>query len=140
MHIAIVSDAWRPQINGVVRTIETVVRLLQAEGHEVEVFGPDRFRTLPCPTYPEIRLSLMPGRRLSGMLDDFAPDRLHICSVLHTAFAMEIVGSVAAQCPGPTLASTCSQRSRSVSKSASTVRAAASTAGVGAASASWTRS
>ena len=50
-----------PQINGVVRTIETVVELLQAEGHEVEVFGPDRFRTLPCPTYPEIRLSLLPG-------------------------------------------------------------------------------
>ena len=62
LRIAIVSDAWRPQINGVVRTIETIVRLLQAEGHEVEVFGPDRFRTLPCPTYPEIRLSLFPSR------------------------------------------------------------------------------
>jgi hypothetical protein len=60
LRIAIVSDAWRPQINGVVRTIETIVKLLQAEGHEVEVFGPDRFRTLPCPTYPEIRLSVFP--------------------------------------------------------------------------------
>jgi glycosyltransferase involved in cell wall biosynthesis len=78
LRIAIVSDAWRPQINGVVRTIETIVRLLQAEGHEVEVFGPDRFRTLPCPTYPEIRLSLFPAARLNHMLKLFAPDAIHL--------------------------------------------------------------
>ena len=52
--------------------------LLQAEGHEVEVFGPDRFRTLPCPTYPEIRLSLFPGARLHHMLKLFAPDAIHL--------------------------------------------------------------
>lgn len=78
MRIAIISDAWRPQINGVVRTLETVARILRAEGHEVEVFGPDRFRTLPCPTYPEIRLSLFPSSRLAHMLTLFAPDALHI--------------------------------------------------------------
>jgi 1,2-diacylglycerol 3-alpha-glucosyltransferase/glucuronosyltransferase len=78
LRIAIVSDAWRPQINGVVRTIETVVKLLQAEGHEIEVFGPDRFRTLPCPTYPEIRLSLFPTARLHHMLKLFAPDAIHL--------------------------------------------------------------
>lgn len=78
MRIAIVSDAWRPQINGVVRTLETVARILRAEGHEVEVFGPDRFRTLPCPTYPEIRLSLFPSSRLSHMLTLFAPDAIHL--------------------------------------------------------------
>jgi glycosyltransferase involved in cell wall biosynthesis len=78
LRIAIVSDAWRPQINGVVRTIETVARLLRADGHEVEVFGPDRFRTLPCPTYPEIRLSLFPSARLAHMLKLFAPDAIHL--------------------------------------------------------------
>jgi len=78
LRIAIVSDAWRPQINGVVRTIETIVKLLQAEGHEIEVFGPDRFRTLPCPTYPEIRLSLFPAARLNHMLKLFAPDAIHL--------------------------------------------------------------
>ncbi len=78
MRIAIVSDAWRPQINGVVRTIETVSQLLRADGHEVEVFGPDRFRTLPCPTYPEIRLSLFPGARLAHMLKLFGPDAIHL--------------------------------------------------------------
>ena len=78
MRIAIVSDAWRPQINGVVRTIETVAQILRTEGHEVEVFGPDRFHTLPCPTYPEIRLSLLPSARLSHMLKLFAPDAIHL--------------------------------------------------------------
>jgi glycosyltransferase involved in cell wall biosynthesis len=78
LRIAIVSDAWRPQINGVVRTIETIVRLLQSDGHDVEVFGPDRFRTLPCPTYPEIRLSLFPRARLDHMLKLFAPDAIHL--------------------------------------------------------------
>ncbi len=78
MRIAIVSDAWRPQINGVVRTIETVAQLLRAEGHDVEVFGPDRFRTVPCPTYPEIRLSLFPAARLAHMLKLYAPDAIHL--------------------------------------------------------------
>ena len=63
MRIAIVSDAWFPQINGVVRTLDTVRGELLAMGHTVEVFGPDRFTTIPCPTYPEIRLALLPGRR-----------------------------------------------------------------------------
>jgi glycosyltransferase involved in cell wall biosynthesis len=78
LRIAIVTDAWRPQINGVVRTLEIVSRLLRAEGHEVEVFGPDRFRTIPCPTYPEIRLSLFPSSRLRHMLKLFAPDAIHL--------------------------------------------------------------
>jgi glycosyltransferase involved in cell wall biosynthesis len=78
LRIAIVSDAWRPQINGVVRTIETIVRLLRGVGHEVEVFGPDRFRTIPCPTYPEIRLALFPGARMAHMLKLFAPDAIHL--------------------------------------------------------------
>ena len=78
MRIAVVSDAWRPQINGVVRTLETIARLLQAAGHEVEVIGPDRFRTLPCPSYPEIRLSLFPSARLAHMLKLFAPDAIHL--------------------------------------------------------------
>lgn len=51
---------------------------MQTEGHEVEVFGPDRFRTVPCPTYPEIRLSLFPSARLHHMLKLFAPDAIHL--------------------------------------------------------------
>ncbi len=49
-------------------------------GHAVEVIGPDRFRTLPCPTYPDIPLALLPRRRLARLIADFAPDALHIAT------------------------------------------------------------
>jgi glycosyltransferase involved in cell wall biosynthesis len=78
--ILIVTDAWKPQVNGVVRTLTTVVRELQGMGHVVEVIGPDRFRTVPCPTYPDIALSLLPRRRLIRMIKAFAPDALHIAT------------------------------------------------------------
>ncbi len=76
----IVSDAWRPQVNGVVRTLATLVAELQALGIVAEVIGPDRFRTLPCPTYPDIRLSVLPRRKLARLMAEFAPDALHIAT------------------------------------------------------------
>jgi glycosyltransferase involved in cell wall biosynthesis len=78
--ILIVTDAWKPQVNGVVRTLTTVVQELQAMGHVVDVIGPDRFRTFPCPTYPDIALSLLPRRRLIRLIDAFRPDALHIAT------------------------------------------------------------
>lgn len=70
MNIVIISDAWYPQINGVVRTITRTRDELTKLGHKVEVIGPDRFRTIPCPTYPEIRLSLFPSGKLHGLLNE----------------------------------------------------------------------
>jgi glycosyltransferase involved in cell wall biosynthesis len=78
--VLIVSDAWQPQVNGVVRTLATLVRELQAMGVVAEVIGPDRFRTLPCPTYPDIRLSVLPQRKLARMMTEFGPDALHIAT------------------------------------------------------------
>ena len=66
MRIVLVSDAWAPQINGVVRTLATSVALLEAAGHDVLTITPDRFASIPCPTYPEIRLALTSGRRVGG--------------------------------------------------------------------------
>lgn len=80
MRIAIATDAWAPQINGVVRVLESLAPRLRALGHELLVVEPGLFRTLPCPTYPEIRLALLPGRKLSALLDGFAPDALHIAT------------------------------------------------------------
>ena len=80
MRIAMVSDAWYPQINGVVRTLDTVRGMLAEQGHEVMPFGPDRFRTLPCPTYPEIRLALAAGGALGRMMDAFQPDTIHVAT------------------------------------------------------------
>lgn len=78
--ILLVSDAWFPQVNGVVRTMHRVKTMLETKGCEVVVVAPDQFRTLPCPTYPEIRL-VTPGgvkRRLSRIYDEFKPCYFHI--------------------------------------------------------------
>src|ERR1700733_4398437 len=76
--IMIVTDAWLPQVNGVVRTLTTVVTELRAMGHMVEVISPDRFRTIPCPTYSDIPLALLPRRKLVRMIEAFQPEALHI--------------------------------------------------------------
>lgn len=78
MRILIISDAWYPQINGVVRTITRTCDELAKMGHTVEVIGPDRFHTLPCPTYPEIRLSLFAARPLRRLIEQIKPDAIHI--------------------------------------------------------------
>ena len=61
MKILIVTEAWDPQINGVVRTLKMTTRLLSESGHEVRILTPYEFFNIPCPTYPEIRLTLTLG-------------------------------------------------------------------------------
>jgi glycosyltransferase involved in cell wall biosynthesis len=80
MRIAIVTDAWSPQVNGVVRTLTETRRELTALGHDVLMITPERFRTLPCPTYPEIRLSIGVGRALARSIDAHRPDAVHIAT------------------------------------------------------------
>ena len=80
MKIMIVTDAWDPQVNGVVRTLKSTLHELIAMGHRVEMITPLEFKTIPCPTYAEIRLSLWPQRRLSERIRAFAPDALHIAT------------------------------------------------------------
>lgn len=78
--IAIITDAWLPQMNGVVRTLTTTCAHLRARGHAVMVVSPDQFRSLPCPTYPEIRLALPAPRAVGRRIDEFAPDAVHIAT------------------------------------------------------------
>jgi hypothetical protein len=80
MRILIVTDAWRPQVNGVVRTLTETIRELQESGHEVEMITPQLFTTLPCPTYPDIRLSLLPYRKVSRLISQYRPDAIHIAT------------------------------------------------------------
>ena len=61
MKICIASDAWSPQVNGVVNTLSKTKKYLESQGHEVLMITPNLFKTFPCPTYPEIRLSLFPA-------------------------------------------------------------------------------
>jgi len=80
LRVLIISDAWHPQVNGVVRTLATVSDELSALGHTVEVIGPERFFTIALPTYSSIRLAIAPGRRLGYMIEAFRPDALHIAT------------------------------------------------------------
>lgn len=74
------TDAWAPQINGVVRTLEVLGRELEARGHEVRFASPEGRLSVPLPTYNEIRLSILPRRSLERLIDDFSPDQIHIAT------------------------------------------------------------
>lgn len=87
MRILLVTDAWHPQVNGVVRTLDRVRTECEALGHAVEVVSPDLFRTVPCPTYPEIRLALFPGNKIANRIDAFRPDAIHIATEGPLGFA-----------------------------------------------------
>ncbi|MBY0282741.1 MAG: glycosyltransferase family 1 protein [Sphingomonas sp.] len=80
MRIAIVTDAWSPQVNGVVRTLQSVRAELERQGHEVLVISPERFYSMPCPTYPEIRLAFARTAAVGKMLADFRPNAIHLAT------------------------------------------------------------
>ena len=87
MRILIVSDAWFPQVNGVVRTLDTMRQEITATGHDVVMVTPDRFRTVACPTYPEIRLAYWPWGRVARMIEDASPCAIHIATEGPLGFA-----------------------------------------------------
>lgn len=78
--ILIVTDAWFPQTNGVVRCLEAVGHELRGRGHDVQYLTPDRFWTVPMPTYPEIRLSLTPFGAVAQQIEAVDPDHVHIAT------------------------------------------------------------
>ena len=81
MKILLVTDAWHPQINGVVRTLDKTVQNLRKRGHEVEVIAPsDGYFTLPLPTYPDIRLAPFAYSDVKQRMLDFGPEAIHIAT------------------------------------------------------------
>jgi glycosyltransferase involved in cell wall biosynthesis len=76
--IVLVTDAWLPQVNGVVRVLQALIPLLEARGYEVTVIEPGQFRTLPLPMYPEIRFALFARRRVAKILEELQPDAVCI--------------------------------------------------------------
>ena len=80
MKLALVTDAWTPQVNGVVQTLSHTIAELRLLGMQVEVFSSEGRLTVPCPGYPEIRLAVLAARRLRARLRDFGPDALHIAT------------------------------------------------------------
>jgi glycosyltransferase involved in cell wall biosynthesis len=80
MRILLATDAWEPQVNGVVRTLTRTVAECRAMGHDVEVIQPDLFKTVPCPTYPEIRLALGAYDEMQERFKAFEPEAVHIAT------------------------------------------------------------
>ncbi|MGH1378837.1 MAG: glycosyltransferase family 4 protein [Alphaproteobacteria bacterium] len=81
MRVLIISDAWHPQVNGVVRTYEHLCKELKNTGHKVEVIGPADFAaSVPMPFYPEIKLVIRPFKRLQRLIKDYSPDKIHIAT------------------------------------------------------------
>ena len=80
MRILIVTDAWFPQTNGVVVTLAHTAAWLGRFGHEVRFITPRKFRSIACPTYPEIRLSVFPYREVCKRIEAFKPQALHIAT------------------------------------------------------------
>jgi glycosyltransferase involved in cell wall biosynthesis len=80
VRITLVTDAWLPQTNGVVTTLKATLRCLTDFGHDVTLITPEGRPTLPCPTYPEIRLALFQGRAVADALRASAPDAIHIAT------------------------------------------------------------
>ena len=80
MRVLIATDAWHPQVNGVVRTYERLAHEAEKLGFELEFLAPSLFRTLPCPTYPEIRLSLVSSRGIARRIEAARPDFIHVAT------------------------------------------------------------
>ena len=80
MRVLLATDAWEPQVNGVVRTLSRVVAELRAMGHEVELVSPNQFATVPLPTYPEIKLALGAYESMQDRFKAFEPEAIHIAT------------------------------------------------------------
>ncbi len=80
MRILVATDAWHPQVNGVVRTYERVASEARALGVEMTFLTPSHFRSLPCPAYPGIRLAVPSRRRARELIDRAAPDLIHVAT------------------------------------------------------------
>ncbi len=80
MRILLATDAWEPQVNGVVRTLTRIVAELRDMGDEVEVISPDQFPTFPLPTYPEIKLAVGAYERVQERFKCFEPEAIHIAT------------------------------------------------------------
>lgn len=83
----IVTDAWFPQTNGVVHTLAQTAAWLGRFGHEVRLITPQDFRTFPCPSYPEIRISVFPYKQVAQTIAAFQPHAVHIATECALGFA-----------------------------------------------------
>ncbi len=80
MRVLIATDAWAPQVNGVVRTLQSLAACARGMGHTVEFVTPEGFRTWPLPTYPDLRIALPSQKEIARRIEAIAPDAVHIAT------------------------------------------------------------
>ncbi len=80
MRLLLVTDAWAPQVNGVVVTLRNTIACLERWGHEVSVLSPEGLATVPMPSYPEIPLAVLPGRAVARRFREVEPEAVHIAT------------------------------------------------------------
>src|SRR5215475_14156372 len=80
MRVLIATDAWHPQVNGVVRTLTSLAAAAKALDVEIEFLTPGGFPSLPLPTYPGLRIALPSGREIARRIEDAAPEAIHIAT------------------------------------------------------------
>jgi glycosyltransferase involved in cell wall biosynthesis len=80
MRLLVATDAWHPQVNGVVRSLEHMIAEAPHFGAEIQVLAPDRFRSVPMPGYPEIRLALAWPGAAARRIEAIAPTHVHIAT------------------------------------------------------------
>ena len=80
MKIALITDAWQPQVNGVVTTLVELVAHLEEAGHTLHVIQPNLFKTRPCPGYAGIDLAVRPFKQLCELMDECQPEAIHIAT------------------------------------------------------------
>ena len=78
MRVLIATDAWHPQINGVVRTLQSLAKSLEGLGTTVRFLTPDGFASVPLPTYPGLRCALPRPSAIAARIEQAAPDAIHI--------------------------------------------------------------
>jgi len=80
MRIVLVTDAWHPQVNGVVRTLDTTIGILRSWGHQIRVVSPDQYRSFAAPGYPEIRLAVARASTVGRRIAEFDADAIHLAT------------------------------------------------------------
>src|SRR5271166_2583714 len=80
MRVLVATDAWAPQVNGVVRTLTSLARTARGLGVNIEFLSPDGFTTFPVPTYPGLRLAFPGRRRIARHIEQVNPDAIHIAT------------------------------------------------------------
>lgn len=87
MRVLIATDAWQPQVNGVVRTLTSLAESVRELGIDIRFLSPDEFPSIPAPSYPGLRLAVPNGRKVARLIESAAPDAIHIATEGPVGFA-----------------------------------------------------